>query len=180
MMIRTFVSVPVPMTDEIAGILTELRGIKGIRASPAGQVHLTMKFLGDTDEKKVLRLCQSLKVAMSGKDGFDVVIEGIGAFPNERDPKVIWLGIKDPENLKDIAGIVDTCVKDLNIKADDKPFSPHMTIGRVNYKADLKGVFNNNRNKVFCSFRCDHINVMKSVLTPKGAIHSIIESIPLG
>ena len=179
-MIRTFVSVPVPMTDEIAGILSELRAIKGVKATPSEQVHLTLKFLGDTDEKKVMRLCQSLKDSLSGKGPFDVVIEGIGAFPNERNPRVIWLGIKEPGDLMNIVGIVDTCVKDLSIKADDKPFSPHMTVGRVNFKTDLKDIFKDNRNRVFCSFRCNHIDVMKSVLSPKGAIHSVIESIPLG
>ena len=178
-MIRTFVSVPVPMTDEISEILSDLKSIKGIRVSPPGQIHLTLKFLGDTDEKKVVKLCQSLKDSLVGRESFDVVIEGIGAFPNERNPKVIWLGIKEPNTLKEIAGVVGACVKDLNIKADDKSFSPHMTVGRVNYKTDLEDVFLNNKKKMFCNFRCDHIDVMKSELTPKGAIHSIIESIPL-
>ena len=179
MMIRTFVSVPVPMTDEIAGILSDLKSVKGIRVSPPGQIHLTLKFLGDTDEKKVSKLCQSLKESLIGMGSFNVVIEGIGAFPNERNPKVIWLGIREPDRLKDTASIVDKCVKDLNIKTDDKPFSPHMTVSRVNYKTDLKDIFLDNKDRQFCSFRCDHIDVMKSELTPKGAIHTIIENIPL-
>jgi len=178
-MIRTFISVDVPLTEEIRDILSELKGCRNVKAANPEQIHLTLKFLGDTDEKKVERLCQSLRIALDGKGPFDVTVEGTGAFPNEKNPRVVWLGIKDPERMIEIADAVDSCVKALRIKADDKRFSPHITVGRVNGKAELKDIFDNNKEKVFCTFSCDHVDVMKSVLTPKGAIHSVIESIRL-
>ena len=178
-MIRTFISVPVPITEKIEEVLSDLRGIKGVRASPKGQIHITLKFLGDTDEKKVMRLCQTLKESLKDTEGFDVSVEGIGAFPNERNPRVIWLGIKEPKMLCGIADIVDTAVKELNLKCDSKPFSPHITVGRMEHRVDLEDIFRKYGKEQFCSFRCDRIDVMKSELTPKGAIHSIIESIPL-
>ena len=60
-----------------------------------------------------------------------------------------------------------------------KRFSPHITVGRADRRVDLKGLFKEAEDIEFCRFRCDRVNVMKSVLTPKGAIHSAIESIPL-
>ncbi len=178
-MIRTFISVDVPMTDGLKETLDALKGYENVRTVNEEQLHLTLKFLGDTDEKKVEKLCSALKASLDGKNPFDVVIEGTGAFPNERNPRVVWLGVRDPGRLIELADAVDSTVKGLNIKADDKKFSPHLTLGRINGRCDLKEFFKENGGKVFCSFRCDHVDVMKSVLTPKGAIHSVISRIEL-
>ena len=179
MLIRTFISIDVPITDEISDILDSLRNTDGIRASPKEQIHITLKFLGDTDEKKVIRLCDSLENSLSEKGPFNIIIEGTGAFPNQRNPRVVWLGVKDSEPLMDIANIVNDTISSMNLKCDDKKFSPHITIGRINGMCDLKEIFKDYGKKSFCTFRCDHIDVMKSVLTPKGAIHSVVRSICL-
>ncbi len=178
-MIRTFISIDVPVTEELRSVLESLKKIDGVRVTPENQSHLTLKFLGDTDEKKVEKLCSALKESLAGNGSFDVVIQGAGAFPNERNPRVVWLGVKDPERLIELTDAVDSTVKELNIKADDKMFSPHLTLGRINGRCDLKEFFKENGGKVFGSFRCDHVDVMKSVLTPKGAIHSVISRIEL-
>ena len=179
MLIRTFISIDVPITDEMSSLLDSLRDIRGIRVPPEGQIHLTLKFLGDTDDKKVTKLCASLREALSDVKSFDVDIEGLGAFPNERNPSVLWMGVKDPDELSHIADIVNYTVKSLNLKCDDKKFSPHITVGRIDGRPDLNDIFKKNKGKGFCSFRCSSVKVMKSELTPKGAIHSIIDSIDL-
>ena len=179
MLIRTFISIDVPITDEISSLLRSLRDIKGIRVPPEGQIHLTLKFLGDTDEKKVTKLCASLGEALVDTSSFDVVIEGVGAFPNERNPRVLWMGVKEPDELIRIAEIVDGTVRKMNLRCDDKKFSPHITVGRIDGRPDLKEIFKENKGKGFCSFRCSSVKVMKSELTPKGAIHSVIDSIEL-
>ena len=178
-MMRTFISVDVPLTDAIEGVLDEMKRTDNVRPVPKGQIHLTLKFLGDQDEKKVERLCSSLKDALSDAEPFDIVVEGAGAFPDQKHPKVIWLGVKEPEQLIELAGKVDSSVKEMRMKADDKRFSPHITVGRVNGSADLKDFFTKYERTTFCSFRCDHVDMMKSVLTPKGAIHSVVERIEL-
>ena len=178
-MIRTFVSIHVPVSDEMKEILSELDCRKNVRVANAEQIHLTLKFLGDTDEKKVEKLCQSLKTALEGQKAFDITVMGMGGFPNECHPRVIWLGVKDPGILKEIAGIVDGCVKGLNLDCDDKRFSPHITIGRSYGSTDIGDLVRNCKGKVLCTFRCNHIDVMESILYPKEAVHSVIESIPL-
>ena len=180
MMIRTFISVDVPITDEISSLLETLRDIRGIRVPPAGQMHLTLKFLGDTDDRKVKRLCASLREALSGSSSFDVVIEGIGAFPDKRNPRILWMEVKGPDDLIEIADRIDRTVRSLNLRCDDKKFSPHITVGRIDGRPDLKDVFKENKGRFFCSFRCGSVKVMKSELTPRGAVHSVIDSIELG
>ena len=178
-MIRTFISVDIPVTDGIAAVLEEMRKTDNVRPVPKGQMHLTLKFLGDQDERKVEELCSSLTDTLSGTGSFDITVEGVGAFPDMKHPKVVWLGIKDPELLIGLAEKVDSVIKGLKMKADDKRFSPHITVGRVTGRTDLKDFFARYEKTSFCSFTCNHVDVMKSVLTPKGAIHSIIERIEL-
>ena len=180
MLIRTFISIDVPITDEISSLLQSLRAIKGIKVPPEGQIHLTLKFLGDTDDKKVTKLCASLREALSDTPSFDVNIEDLGAFPNKRNPRVLWMGVKEPERLIGLADIVDDTVKSMNLRCDDKKFSPHITVGRIDGRPDLKEIFRNYKGKGFCSFRCSSVMVMKSELTPRGAIHTVIDSIELG
>lgn len=179
MIIRTFVSIDVPVSDEMRELLAELDCRKNVRVTDTEQIHLTLKFLGDTDDKKVQKLCQSLKIALEGQKPFEVIVEGMGGFPNACRPRVIWLGVKDPYRLKEMAGIVDNCVKELNLNCDDKRFSPHITVGRVNGSTDIEDLVSSCKGKVLCTFRCDHVNVMESKLYPKGAVHSVIERIPL-
>ncbi len=178
-MMRTFISIDIPLTDAIEEVLDGMKRTDNVRPVPKGQIHLTLKFLGDQDERKVEKLCSSLKDVLHGTEPFDIIVEGVGAFPDMRHPKVVWLGVKDPESLIGLAGKVDSAVKSLKLKSDDKSFSPHITIGRVNGRADLDDFFSRYKGARFCSFRCDHIDVMKSVLTPKGAIHSVVERIEL-
>ena len=178
-MIRTFISVDVPVTDGIERTLGDLRSADNVRPAPKGQMHLTLKFLGDQDERKVERLCSSLKDALSDSEPFDITVEGVGAFPDRKHPKVIWLGISGPGPLIELAEKVDSAVRGLKLKADDKRFSPHITVGRVTGRTDLEDFFTRYEKTSFCSFTCDHVDVMKSVLTPKGAVHSVIERIEL-
>ena len=180
MLIRTFISIDVPITDEISSLLQSLRGVKGIKVPPEGQIHLTLKFLGDTDDKKVTKLCASLREALSDTPSFDVDIEDLGAFPNERNPRVLWMGVKEPERLIGLADIVDDTVRSMNLRCDDKKFSPHITVGRIDGRPDLKEIFEKNKGRCFCRFRCSSVKVMKSELTPRGAIHTVIDSIELG
>ena len=179
MLIRTFISIDVPVTDEMESLFDRLRHIGGIRVPPSKQIHLTLKFLGDTDDKKVVRLCSTLKEALSEEGSFEITVEGLGAFPDRKNPRIVWLGIKDQERLMAIAEKVDDTVKKMGLKCDDKRFSPHITVGRTDRRVDLKELFKESEDVEFCIFRCDRVDVMKSVLTPKGAIHSVIESIQL-
>ena len=140
-MMRTFISVDIPLTDVIDEVLGEMRRADNVRPVPKEQIHLTLKFLGDQDEKKIERLCSSLRDSLHGTEPFDIRVEGVGAFPDIRHPKVVWLGVKDPKPLIELANKVDSAVKAMKLKSDDKRFSPHITIGRVNGRADLDDFF---------------------------------------
>lgn len=177
--IRTFISIDVPITDEIRSILRDLKLTDGIRPSPESQIHITLKFLGDTDSRKIPKLCEKLKIAFEGKERFDLCMKGIGMFPNSRNPRVLWIGFDDGALLRDTADLVNSVVNSMNLTADDKPFSPHVTVGRFDGKADISGILSKYMGAEFCRFTCSRINVMKSELSPKGAKHSVMGTVEL-
>ncbi len=176
-LIRVFVSIPVPDTAPLQGILAELRRIDGVRPAPENQMHLTMKFIGGVDDRKVPRIADAVRRAVEGIPPFEISLEGAGAFPNARNARVVWVGAKPAETLKRIADGIGANLS--GIKFDDKPFKSHMTIGRCAYTKDMSELARSYKDSEFLRFECREVLVMRSELGPKGAKHTVLERIPL-
>ena len=176
-LIRVFVSIPVPDTAPLKPFLEDIRAIDGIRPSPESQMHLTMKFIGDVDDRKVPRIADAVRKAVEGIPPFEVVLEGAGAFPSERSARVVWIGAKPADVLERIS---DGIGRNLSgIQFDDKPFKSHMTIGRCSYKKDVSSLVSKYKGVRFASFECDSVLVMRSELGRSGAKHTVLESVSL-
>lgn len=178
--VRLFISVDVSVADALREAIGTVSSIKGVRASREDQIHITLSFLGDTPSERIPGLITNLRSALSGTEAFDVSLKGIGAFPNPKRPRVVWVGIDDgKEDLALLAGRVRDAVRKSRLKQDDKPFSPHVTIGRVQGPADVSELEKRYRDKVFSEFRVDSVRLMSSVLGPSGAKHTLVERIVL-
>lgn len=176
--VRTFISVPVPTNDIIENVLSELRSIKGVSV-PNTDIHITLKFLGDVRTDKLKTLVSKLDV-LNGSPPFNVTMNGIGAFPNAKDPKVVWIGLELEDPFYELLSSVTEILDSLGIDYDRKRFKAHVTIGRVRRNSDeLTGFLSSHRNAEFGSFRNNRIDVMSSVLTPSGAEHAILSTIEL-
>src|SRR5215470_17261032 len=94
----------------------------------ADQLHFTLAFLGETG-----KLDDAIAAAQTvNAPSFDLAIAGRGAFPNERRPRVLWLGVSDgAQPLCDVAGQLCTALRGRGFALEDRPFKPHLTIGRV-------------------------------------------------
>lgn len=178
-MIRVFVSIPVPDTPDLADLRKTLSGA-GARASPANQTHLTLSFIGDVDESKVKRIVDCVRRSVDGFTPMEITLSGLGAFPNERRPSVIWTGVSPPGPVKAMAAKLEKNLTAAGIAHDDKPFKAHVTIARCKDAFMPPGIFDGTQRKVYCRFECDEVLVMKSVLSPGGAKHSVLARIPLG
>jgi RNA 2',3'-cyclic 3'-phosphodiesterase len=184
--IRCFVAINLPETvkNQIAEIISDLRKTGGdIKWVPAGNVHLTLKFLGNVDETVIPALKESLSKKLSHYKPFYIKIAGIGCFPSEKRPRVIWIGMEDSEVLKGIQKEVDVELNAFGFAPEDRPFSPHLTIGRVRSPkrlpeltrrcADVKATD-------LGAVNVTGIHIMKSELKPAGAEYSSLAEIPLG
>ncbi len=179
LMERIFISIDIPLNDNIENLLHELRNVKNVRPVSKNQIHITLKFLGDTESSSIPKLCAELKTALSGTSSFELSMKGLGVFPNEHNPRVIWIGFEKSDEMVKLANDVENVLSSLKLNYDKKKFSPHVTVGRINGKSDITDILSNNREKEFCKFQCSSVNVMKSELLPTGAKHTVVESIRL-
>jgi RNA 2',3'-cyclic 3'-phosphodiesterase len=100
--------------------------------NPEG-IHLTLKFLGDTPEGKVQAVTQGMLAAAAGFEPFELRVAGFGCFPNPRRARVLWVGVPDlPKPLAGVQRAIDLQMARLDFARETRPFSPHLTLGRVN------------------------------------------------
>lgn len=177
--IRVFISVEIPDKSCLDAPLSELKAFNGVRTSPPEQIHITLRFIGDVDESKVDRIEDCVRRAAEGTEPFEVTVAGTGAFPNRGRPSVVWIGASPEKPLAGLADRIGANLKKAGIPFDSKPFKSHVTIGRCREKVDLDGFFDEFSDREFSRFTCSEILVMKSVLGPRGARHTVLRRVPL-
>ncbi len=176
--LRLFISVPVPDPGPLEPVLRELRTVYGIRTVPAGQLHITLRFLGDTDERRLDDVVSACRRAVRGTELFEIVLKGAGVFPNARNPRVVWIGVR-PEDV--LSGLSERITSELKgFSMDEKPFKGHITIARCREPVQLKPFLEKYSDTEFARFRCGGICVMKSELSERGAKHTVLSNIRLG
>ena len=163
----------------IAGFRRDNAGIRWVKAA---NLHLTLRFLGDIPQKSVPGLAESLKDNLDSFGSFDLVLSGMGGFPNLRKPRVIWIGIGDgTDRLIDLAEKVENGCIESGFGKGDKKFSSHMTVGRVKFPKGLEPLLDKIERTEFESskFKVSEIFVVKSDLSPSGPKYTKLESVPL-
>jgi len=175
MSFRSFIAVDVEAGDVLRDAIKELdhfgRTLKPV--SPEN-MHITLKFLGGTDERCVPQLTKVMKDAVEGVTPFEVRLVGTGVFPNLRTARVLWVGMEGAEPLKDIVTRLEDGCDLMGFGRDKQAFSPHLTLARVRegFNADLVDFIKYGQGKDFGSFTVNALKLKKSVLTPAGPIYS--------
>lgn len=136
-------------------------------------LHYTLKFLGDIAPDIVRPLGDSLTELALQTNPFEMRVGRLGAFPNLQAPRVLWVGLTGGENeLSALAREVSSRVKLFPTQADNKPFKPHLTIGRAREAHQRIVLPESLLQASFGEMRCDRIILMQSTLTPKGSLYS--------
>jgi RNA 2',3'-cyclic 3'-phosphodiesterase len=137
--IRSFIAVELPaaIQQQLDGITLKLKGPRtsAVRWVPARNIHLTVKFLGDVSPVNMEMLMKMLKAQIGQQRVFNVSIGGVGAFPTSHRPRVIWVGVTAPPQLNTLIRLVEAETTKLGYAPEDRPFSPHLTLGRVSQNA---------------------------------------------
>lgn len=107
-----------------------------VRWVDESKLHLTLKFLGDQPETLVAPLSAALDKAAGRSRELDLEFGTIGAFPNFRRPRVVWLGVAPDPKLELLHHDVEVACDGLGLSVDGRPFRPHVTLGRVESKDD--------------------------------------------
>lgn len=142
--------------------------------SLARQFHITLKFLGEVNADKVSDITNALKNIRF--NAFELELSGIGCFPNKKDPRVIWVGLKESLELTKLASDIEKSLKEFGFEPEHK-FRPHLTLARTKF-IDDKYLFRTELDKINVlqvRFRIDSFSLYSSVLTEQGAVYEIIK-----
>jgi RNA 2',3'-cyclic 3'-phosphodiesterase len=131
------VNLAVTTTRRIADAAAKMRAVaerKGMRVGwvPAANLHVTLKFLGWAGSDVVAAVRDRVRDAVRDLQGFDLGARGVGAYPTEAHARILWVGVTDPSGtLARLAGVVEGSMAELGFPREERPFSGHVTIGRV-------------------------------------------------
>jgi 2'-5' RNA ligase len=135
--LRLFIAAPLPAgpLEECRRLIARARGdrvARGVRWVRTENLHLTLRFLGATDPEALPRLEVAIGRAASATASFAVRLAGAGAFPADRRPRTLWLGIdRGTDGLTALAGAVDRALDEVGIPPETRPFRGHLTVART-------------------------------------------------
>jgi 2'-5' RNA ligase len=147
------------------------------------QMHLTLAFLGDTEENVIPDLLSGIETVMNAHHSINLTLTGLGVFRNIHDPRVIWIGCESEKEFQLIKTETDKVLKELAFEVEDRPFSPHLTLGRIkfirhpNHLGQLIGVY---LDTVFQSETIRKIILYESKLTTYGPEYTPVHKFVLG
>ncbi len=189
-MIRAFIALDI---SEAAGssLSGAIEGLKaaiphGVRWVDPRGIHLTLKFLGNMDPRRADGILESMVRVGQEVSSFSLNLAGLGVFPNQRQPRVLWAGVAgDMDPLTGVQLGVEEAMAEQGFTKERRSFNPHLTIGRVR-----DGVSASERQKIgtsvtSCSldptesWMADTMHLFQTTFTPDGSIHDIIGSAPL-
>jgi 2'-5' RNA ligase len=190
MMLRAFIAVEIlkGIQDAIALGTASLRNALPkplIRWVAPHNVHLTLKFLGDVSPTTLQNLAEAIKVEAALHGKFSISVGGLGAFPNPRRARVIWIGLEAPPALDTLRRGVEAAAAQLGYAPDGRPFSPHLTIGRVEQNAsaaDLQRIhtaLEATKVGLLGTLQVEAVHIFKSDLQPGGSVYSHLYAMPL-
>jgi 2'-5' RNA ligase len=188
-LLRAFIAVEIPaevqqnVQRQTAAFRREIDSL--VRWVPAHNMHLTLKFLGDVSSKNVEFLIQMLRNEAEEIACFNIHLAGLGSFPNPRRPRLIYIGIQAPAALAALQRGIESASRRLGYESEERPFSAHLTLGRVKQKlsaADelkIRRALEGIQVDVQGTARVDSVHLYKSELNPGGSIYTRLYSAPL-
>ncbi len=185
-MIRAFIALPVEEAARSAlrKVIDELRPVGmgdrySVRWVERDNIHLTLKFLNSIDGQQIKRVTGAMDT-LKGMKAFRIELHTIGAFPSLARPRVLWIGIEQQEQVKALFDKLEVSIHDLN--GEDRPFTAHITIGRVNGTVDNQGLEKIIKvwdDILISSSFVDRVVLFQSILGSKGAVYRSLYTVDL-
>jgi RNA 2',3'-cyclic 3'-phosphodiesterase len=130
MRLFTAIDLPEDIRQRLERLLTALRPQALINWSPLDNLHITTKFIGEWPESRLVEL-QTRLAALVPRPSFDIELKDLGWFPQERSPRVFWLGVHGGEPLAQLAQETEESLEALGIPKEQRPYAPHLTLARI-------------------------------------------------
>lgn len=185
MTIRTFIAISLPddVKTNIVRVMETMKKVESnVRWVQPSSLHLTLKFLGNIETTKIKDVTSCLEEVSKKYKPFSFSLNGLGVFPNEVKPRVFWIGVKQgKEILEKMQQDIEERLWEKGFAKEERPFSPHLTVGRVANTSGgerLGAILGNiHFEEQFVSV--NELLLMKSDLKPSGAVYSRIAGFKL-
>ncbi len=188
--IRSFIAIELPeeVRRGLAKLRSELEGTEHrfVKWVDTEGIHLTLKFLGNISFRQVAEVTKAIEKAARGIPPFHLEISGLGAFPNLKQPRVLWVGIGgEIDTLLRLQQNIDSALASLGFAKEERPFMPHLTLARVRQGASPMERRNFGELAMSASFEASYpidakaVSLMRSQLTPEGAIYTRLSMVGL-
>lgn len=175
---RLFVAIPLPeaVREKLSGLYQPM---DGVRWQSQSQLHITLKFLGETDRDQLPELIRGLKSIRHST--FQMTISGFGTFPEKGRPKILWIGVAKQQLLKDLQQAIEQQCVEMGFEAEDRPFVPHITLARIKGtpRRDVISFINQHKKVRISRVPVNKFVLYESKLHPDGAIHKKVKEFPL-
>jgi len=185
---RTFIAIELPeeIRTILGGIQDELKQAQAdVKWVKPENIHLTLKFLGEIEQGKVLKI-QVILEEIAGKNAsFNLYLSNLGAFPKPQYPRVIWIGTTNDQQVSEIVKDLEKQMAMIGLPTESRPFSTHITLGRVRSGLNRKALveklefINKSLSSPQPEFKVSSLTFFKSTLTPKGQIYEAVFRCPL-
>jgi len=183
---RLFIAFPLEqqVRDKLSGIIDDLKpACDAVKWVNRQNIHLTSRFLGETHKDQVPRIIEKLDHIAARYEPFESVIDSIGAYPNTRRPRIVWVSTtRNIDFLTKIATHVELAMQSIGFKAETKRFKAHLTLGRVKDPrrlGDLPDCLNDYKVEPI-PIGFDRLVLFKSTLQRTGPIYDRLHESLLG
>jgi 2'-5' RNA ligase len=178
---RGFIAIDIASTPHILTFENDIKKTGAdVKLVEPENIHITLKFLGDTEETMIDAIEQCMKDSVATIKPFRVTLQGTGVFPNKNYMKVIWIGILDNGQIAPIAQVLEQGLASQGFKKETRGFSPHLTIGRVRTaknKEKLLTTLEHHQEDEFTTQEIHSIVLKKSELTQSGPIYTTLREV---
>lgn len=188
-LLRSFIAIEIPLEiqkniyKETSNFRREIDSL--VRWVAPENMHLTLKFLGDVSPSNMEFLMQMLRTEANNVDCFTIHLTGLGSFPSLKRPRVIYIGIHAPAGLEALHRGIESASSRLGYESEERPFSPHLTLGRVKQHSTvldqqkIRRCIEGTQVDVLGTARVDSVHLYKSELKPSGSVYTRLYSAPL-
>ena len=180
MRLFTAIDLPPEVTGRLDGLIAKLRPLARIGWSPAANLHITTKFVGQWPEERVAELQRAL-ANLGPRAPIPIRVSGLGFFPNRKSPRVFWAGVHGGDALSALVKQIDAGLAQLGIAAEDRAFNAHLTLARIKEPAPLQAL----RSAIaqldsveFGSFTVNRFHLYRSQPGSAGSIYTKLSEYP--
>ncbi|MCF8338773.1 MAG: RNA 2',3'-cyclic phosphodiesterase [Bacteroidales bacterium] len=179
---RLFAAIPIHLTRESIDSLNQLQEklkVDKIKWVDLYNTHLTIKFFGETPDDQIDDICDALDMACSGVEPFEMKINRLGIFGSRYNPKVIWLGFEENQEIIRLQQNIAAELEKIGIYEDRQNFVPHLTIGRVkqlHQKKFFQEMIDKFKTRFSQKNEIKNFHLLESILKPSGPEYHIVET----